>query len=289
MRLTVLGSGGALVTPRPGCECRVCVSARARPEERRAGPSVYVHDARLLVDAPEDVVVSLNRQGIDRVDHLFITHWHPDHCAGLRVLETLTWDLATDGGQAPIDVWLNATTEARLQNDLRYFASKNYCRVHVVQSGAIDRLGPLEAGWFGYAADDFLTGVVLSDGRSRTLVAMDETRDLARHVERMDRRESLGGLSGAMGCDLVVVECGWLTQDAVGAPLGSETSSFRRTEAGFERDTLPLIRALDAKRTILVHINGDLMGHTPPELDTLAAQHAALGFTFARDGTQVTT
>ena len=95
VRVTVLGSGGALVTPRPGCPCRVCVSARRSPGEARGGPSVYVHDAHVLIDAPEDVVWSLNRVGIRRVDHLFITHWHPDHSAGLRVLETLTWDLDT--------------------------------------------------------------------------------------------------------------------------------------------------------------------------------------------------
>ena len=32
----------------------------------------------------------LARAGIGRVDHLFVTHWHPDHCAGLRVVETLS-------------------------------------------------------------------------------------------------------------------------------------------------------------------------------------------------------
>jgi len=113
VKVTVLGSGGALMTPRPGCACRVCASARANPGEWRAEPSVYVHDAALLVDAPEDIVPSLNRAGIDRVDHLFISHWHPDHCAGLRVVETLTWDLAKAGASRAIDVWLNETTLAR--------------------------------------------------------------------------------------------------------------------------------------------------------------------------------
>src|SRR5262245_21700680 len=106
MQLTVLGSGGALVTPRPACRCRVCADARHNPAHARGGPSLYVHEGNVLVDAPEDVLPLLVRAGAERVDHLLISHWHPDHTAGFRVVEQLTWDLALGGPAHTVDVWL---------------------------------------------------------------------------------------------------------------------------------------------------------------------------------------
>ena len=35
--------------------------------------------------------------------------------------------------------------------DWRHVERRGYCRRHTVHCGAADRLGPLEARWFGYA------------------------------------------------------------------------------------------------------------------------------------------
>ena len=150
--------------------------------------------------------------------------------------------------------------------------------MHVIAPDTTDTLGDLSVRWFGYAADDFLTGAVLTDGRWQVLIAMDETKDLA---------WQLGDQAWATGCDLAVLETGWLLEDPAGAMLGPPDADYRATEAGFERDTLPLVRALRPARTLLVHINGDLMGRTPDELDALAATHPDVPLTFARDGSSV--
>ena len=43
MKVEILGSGGATATPRPGCECRVCVEARERGVPyARPGAVAYV-------------------------------------------------------------------------------------------------------------------------------------------------------------------------------------------------------------------------------------------------------
>ncbi len=222
----------------------------------------------------------LNRRGIERVNHLFITHWHPDHTAGFRVVETLAWDLATGGARACIDVWLNAATLARLGDHWRYFERRGYCRLHTIQPGATDQLGPLSARWFGYAPDTFLTGAVLTDNSSRVIVAMDETKDLATY---------LAAEPWAQGCDIAVVETGWFLQGPQGQELGPPDLAFRTTEAGFVRDTVPLVRALRPAQAVLVHINGDLVGRTPAELDALAAEYPDLPLRFAHDGLTVTT
>ncbi len=88
MRIEVLGAGGAWGVPRPFCPCPICVEARQKGAPyTRYGPSLFIHDLKLLIDTPEEIAVQLNRAGILRVDSVFYSHWHPDHTAGFRVWE----------------------------------------------------------------------------------------------------------------------------------------------------------------------------------------------------------
>lgn len=275
MRISILGSGGPLSTPRPGCHCRVCVAARRDGGRSwRGGPCVFVHDANLLIDATEDVVPLLNRAGIERVDHLFLTHWHPDHTAGFRVVEQLSFDLARIGQRRSTRVWMNAATAARLAAGWRFFESVGYCELNVVEPGTRLDLGPIAATWFNYAPEDFLSGFVLAGAGARVLLTLDETKDLA---GRIAADPSL------QGCDLLVAECGWFDRDPEGGVLIPPKSRLREQEAGFERDTLPLLAAARAKRSVLTHLM-DLHGRTPAELAALAATLAPLDVQFAYDG-----
>ena len=96
MELTILGSGGCMVIPKPLCQCRVCEEARAKgwPYER-TGPSAFLHDENLLIDTPAESALQLNRAGIDRIDYLMFTHLDPDHVEGFRVVEQITLDFRT--------------------------------------------------------------------------------------------------------------------------------------------------------------------------------------------------
>ncbi|MFO7984554.1 MAG: MBL fold metallo-hydrolase [Desulfatiglandaceae bacterium] len=96
MELTILGSGGCMVIPKPLCKCRVCTEARVkgRPYER-TGPSSFLHDENLLIDTPAEIVLQLNRAHINQVDHLLFTHLDPDHTEGFRVVEQITLDFRT--------------------------------------------------------------------------------------------------------------------------------------------------------------------------------------------------
>lgn len=276
VRLTILGSGGALVTPRPGCTCRACGQARARGgRHRRGGPSLYVHDARLLVDAPEDVIPLLDRAGIDRVDHLFLSHWHPDHTAGFRVVEQLRADLASAGARPAIRVWLNDETLRVRGPDWRFWERRGYCRFDLLAYGATAELGPLRATCFRFGPADLMSGLVLEHDGARVLLALDETKDLASRV---------AALTWTHGCDLAVLECGWFEQDPEGRPLVPPESDLRLTEAGFVRDTLPLVDALRPKQAVLVHLMGCLTGRGPEELDAVAARHPDPPLRFAHDG-----
>jgi phosphoribosyl 1,2-cyclic phosphate phosphodiesterase len=88
MKLEILGSGGAVATPKPFCPCEVCRLARAGgPADGRLGPSVFVHGPDLLIDTPEEIAVQLNRSAAPRVAACVYSHWHPDHTAGRRLFE----------------------------------------------------------------------------------------------------------------------------------------------------------------------------------------------------------
>ncbi|MFP3927793.1 MAG: MBL fold metallo-hydrolase [Desulfobacteraceae bacterium] len=96
MDLTILGSGGCMVIPKPLCRCRVCREARAKGVPfARTGPSAYIHDIGLLIDTPAESALQLNREGISKVDGLLFTHLDPDHVEGFRVVEQITLDFRT--------------------------------------------------------------------------------------------------------------------------------------------------------------------------------------------------
>ena len=96
MKMTVLGSGGCMVIPKPLCRCRVCSEARQKGGRfSRSGPSLFLHDYNILIDTPADVASQLNRFDISSLDTVMLTHLDPDHIEGFRVLEQITIDFRT--------------------------------------------------------------------------------------------------------------------------------------------------------------------------------------------------
>jgi phosphoribosyl 1,2-cyclic phosphate phosphodiesterase len=93
MKLTILGSGGCMVIPKPLCQCRVCEEAREKgvPYER-TGPSAFIHDENILIDTPAEIAYQLNRSRIEHIDYLIFSHLDPDHVEGFRVAEQIALD-----------------------------------------------------------------------------------------------------------------------------------------------------------------------------------------------------
>jgi phosphoribosyl 1,2-cyclic phosphate phosphodiesterase len=93
MEITVLGSGGCMVIPKPCCDCRICVEARQKgvPYER-TGPSIFIHDENLLIDTPAEIALQLNRCNIKHLEYLMFSHLDPDHVEGFRVVEQIALD-----------------------------------------------------------------------------------------------------------------------------------------------------------------------------------------------------
>ena len=125
MEIIILGSGGCVSTPRACCNCRVCTEAREKGfPYARTGCSLFIKDANILIDTPEDINTALNNARIQNVGHILYSHCDPDHTMGMRVIEQLKMDwLAVSVGrklQNPIEV---ATLPAILE-DLRKQGTK---------------------------------------------------------------------------------------------------------------------------------------------------------------------
>lgn len=248
MKIEILGSGGALTTPRPGCACRVCAEARALGiPYSRGGPSAFVHGINLLIDTPEDIHALLNRAGIMRVDACLYSHWHPDHVAGRRVFESLNGDWtgwpphnrSTDV-YAPQQVAQDFRVRLGTWDQLTYLQDQGYVRLIELTDGQTITLDNVTIRPFRLA-QDFVYAFLLEQGGTRALIAPDELfgwtpPDFAR------------------GVDLAILPMGLTDRDPfTGGPNPLSDHPVTQVEATFEQ-TLAIVRQLGARHTILTHV-----------------------------------
>jgi phosphoribosyl 1,2-cyclic phosphate phosphodiesterase len=181
MEIEILGSGGALTTPIPACQCQLCRLAREQGgRNARTGPSVFIHDLQLLIDTPEESKLQLNRARIPRVTSCLYSHWHPDHTQGVRVFESLNSDWRNWPRQNRLtDVYLPQQVAADfrvflgLHISLQYWQEMGVVKLHELQDGERITLGdwqilPLRL------AEDYVYAFFLEGQGKRILIAMDE-------------------------------------------------------------------------------------------------------------------
>jgi phosphoribosyl 1,2-cyclic phosphate phosphodiesterase len=250
LRLEVLGSAGAVATPRPGCSCRVCVEARTKGVPySRTGPSVFVHDVALLIDTPEESREQLVRAGIEAVRTCVYSHWHPDHVMGRRVFE-MNFDFRGWPPETKQTTRTRVLLPERVARDFRtYLGSWDHLEFLAERLGVVElemipeaatvdveglRLTPIAL------AEDYVYAFLLEHEGRRALVAMDELYGW--------RPPDLGPL------DLAYLPQGLAEHDALtGERRIAAEHPILQVEATFPQ-TLEIVRGLDAKRVVLHHI-----------------------------------
>lgn len=122
MKLLMLGSGTSTGVPRIGNDWGECDPAN--PRNRRTRVSIIVESkagARLLVDTSTDLRQQLLANDIERIDAVFWTHDHADHCHGIDDLRPLRF-----GRQAPLPGFASTDTVRRLRQRFGYvFAGRD--------------------------------------------------------------------------------------------------------------------------------------------------------------------
>lgn len=290
MRLRFVGTAGATVTPRPGCQCRVCREARAKGTPySRLSPALFVEGPDVLFDTGEEVSVGLNRDGIECVKHLIYSHWHPDHTQGMRVLEQLNVDWlrmgeskATHTTTVYLPPGVRRDFEQRgLMASLRWYAE----RLGVARIVKVANQEPFEVG--GVMVEAFpmrdpllpahpsalgLYAYRLTEGDTQVLLVLDDTKGWRPPPE----------LAGA---DLLVIECGWFETTLEGKPTVPADHPLYRLESTFG-ETLALIEQLQPKRTIMTHIE-EIYGRSLDDYNILERELVECRATFAYDGASV--
>lgn len=290
MRLTVLGSGGNLPTPMPTCSCRVCVEARAEGiPYARHGNSLYLHDMGAVIDVPEYTQANLNREDIDRLDYVFLTHWHPDHVAGIRAVQSRDFAAAfedTDFGlvetareNPPTVVTTRRVYERTcdVAGALEHYLNIGWADLHI-----IDEDGPIEAGGVTVRAIPFelegdgdvdAAAFVFERGDRTLLVASDDARYL-------DEEELPADI------DLAVFECGYFEETPDGGEILTEIDRRFLADEMSHAEVLARVERVDPDRTILTEIE-HLTARSHDDLQALAEGPEYDGIQFAYDGLSV--
>lgn len=136
MKLRMLGSGTSTGVPRIGNDWGLCDPAE--PKNRRSRVSIIVESeagARILVDTSTDLRNQLLANDIDRIDAVFWTHDHADHCHGIDDLRPLRY-----GRDGPIPGYAAGETVLRLRQRFGYVFSGQYGYHTLVSLDNLDRL-----------------------------------------------------------------------------------------------------------------------------------------------------
>ena len=136
MKLVVLGCGTSTGVPRIGNDWGECDPNE--PKNRRSRVSILVESdagARILVDTSTDLRQQLLANDIDKVDAVFWTHDHADHCHGIDDLRPMRFSR-----NAPLPGFASAQTARSLRQRFSYVFSGRYGYPTIVHLETLEQL-----------------------------------------------------------------------------------------------------------------------------------------------------
>lgn len=282
MDITILGSGGNTPIPMPTCDCRICTEARENGEPyARQGNSVYVHDENVVIDLPELIWESLNRETIPAVDHVFISHFHADHTHGLRVLQALGIEQPpiTDFiGEIPT-VYMSEVTYERAIQASEFFdgLTGEWADVEVLADGESKHVGELQVTHISApiheGRENAVSGFLFETDETTAFISPDENRHF--DVEKLP------------DLDLWIKETGYFTETPDGDRLVTEEAERNalQHEMTFE-ESVEQVRTVQPERAVLTEIE-ELFRRSYDDYRNLETQYRDLNIEFAYDGMQI--
>jgi phosphoribosyl 1,2-cyclic phosphate phosphodiesterase len=184
MRVTLLGTGDAIGTPKIGCKCAACSDALRGGRSRRMRFSVLIEsdedEGRVLVDTSPDLRWQLLKKDISNVDGVIWTHAHYDHYAGFGDFHRV---------QSHVDVYALKDTMDYILNYLYFLRPVR----HDVKACEPFEIANMEFTLFNVNHPPTETAGVLVTNGSRKLVITSDTNidipqnslDLMRNVDLM--------------------------------------------------------------------------------------------------------
>lgn len=268
MKFKILGSGGAMPVPRLFCQCKLCNLARKNKKYRRNSCSAFIEEIKTLIDCPEDIGDSLNTKNVKQVDNLFITHWHPDHTFGLRVVLEANFDFLENKAKKCINIYIAKKVYRTLKE--KYPAIDYYTKVIKVA-----KINFIEDG-NKIKFNDILINVVGYNGGNSDWYAFLFEKNNKKLLYSPCDTLYFNKYSKFKNVDIWVTECGIFSHDKV------------KTELSFP-DLITRLREINPKKVILVHIEEiELQRWGLDYLKKLKGKYKNINFEFAHDGLTVT-
>ena len=264
MHPRVLGSAGSQPTPKAGCSCRLCALARREGGRAvRTGPSLYLHEADLLIDTPEEANQQLTGHGL-APRRIAWTHAHPDHAAGLRVVQFL----AQSSGQA-VEGWLPRPLYPVLAEryPLDYLVDAGHLELHLVSPNRPFELGGVRVTPLAHDLEEPVFAYLFETPSGRGLYAPDHLRSLPLPEGPLD---------------WAVVQMPIPPLDALSFELPPEHAAWKNFYT-FE-EAVEVWRGR-TRRLVFTHVY-ESVRMTPEELDAVAAR-AGDWVRFAHDGMEI--
>lgn len=228
MKITLLGTGDSIGTPKIGCTCPACMDAHAGGRSRRLRFSVLVEspDGRVLIDTSPDLRWQLLKKGISRVDGVIWTHAHYDHYAGFGDFHRIQNGVNVYGLRNTLDYILNYLSFMKpVRHDVGFYTPFELIGLEMM---LVEVVHPrLEEA----------AGVIITDGKSKVVITGDTVKEMpGRSLELMALP------------DLLIA-------DAIIPPRAKLPNHMNSKEA------MELALELKAKNVVLAHVSHNFPPH----------------------------
>jgi phosphoribosyl 1,2-cyclic phosphate phosphodiesterase len=267
MKLLFLGTGGAMPTPRPYCQCDTCKKARkfGKPYKRNSS-SLFIKEINTVIDCGEDIADSINRENLKKVDNLFITHWHPDHTFGLRAILEANYNFRKKKADRAINLYIPKKVYKQLQKMFPaidyYINVQNTAKLHLIEDKDKLRFGKISISVVGYNGKNSDTyAYLLEESNKKVLYSPCDTISFKNYINHKY-------------LDLLITECGLFSK------LDSEIS--------FE-EIIKRIRMIKPKKVIFTHIEEiEVKIWKEKYFLEQKKKYKDINFDYARDGQTIT-
>lgn len=232
MKITLLGTGDAVGTPKLGCSCCTCMDALAGGLSRRLRFSILIESekGKVLIDTSPDLRRQLLKKGISHVDGVVWTHPHYDHYAGFGDFHRIQNGVNVYGLKSTLDYILN------------YLSFMNPSRHDVLLYSPFELIG-INVTLIEVRHPPLLesAGVILTDGKSKVVITSDTNKEIPeKSIEFMAKP------------DLLIA-------DAIIPPRATIPKHMNAKEA------MELASELEAKQVVLTHLSH----HFPPHEESV--------------------
>lgn len=228
MKITLLGTGDAVGTPKIGCSCPACLDALGGGKSRRLRFSILVESegGKVLIDTSPDLRWQLLRKKISHIDGVIWTHSHYDHYAGFGDFHRIQNSVNVYGVKNTLDYILNYLSFMKpLRHVVNFYEPFELIGLEITLLEV--NHPPLEES----------AGVLITDGLNKIVITGDTSRNIPDKSLKLMSEPDI------------------LIADAIIPPRGTVPKHMNSKEA------VELAAILNAKKVVLTHLSHNFPPH----------------------------